>query len=341
MRRLEAALRRARPQHLPGLHRIGQPPDRQAPEVPVLEDAADKPPRALRNNHLTRFRKCLQPRRQIGCLPNHVLLLCGAFADQVADDDDAGGNGDANLKRDIMTGAQRSDRFDKRQGAAHSPLGIVFMGLGIAEVGEHAVTHVLGDEATALGDLVVATSMVGADDPPHVLRIMLRGQRCRAHQIAEHHRELPTFCSVRAGLLRCGRRAGQRSSIFFVRIPRAESCDRIEHLSAVPDGRDAEVLQVLCGQAWEDRTVDLVLAECSLILCKAQAPQPARDIHLWLPQRVGPHSATLAQATCHRPCRERASEGRYCFRAAVATVIPEGPTPWIWTIVSRLSVQAK
>ena len=47
----------------------------------------------------------------------------------------------------------------------------------------------------------------------------------------------------------------------------------------MPNGRDAKLLQVLRRQAREDRLVDLVLAECRLVLPEAQAPQPDHDVH--------------------------------------------------------------
>ena len=51
---------------------------------------------------------------------------------------------------------QSTDRFDERQPGAYRPLGIVLMRLWITEIDEHAISHVLGDEAVkpahGLGD---------------------------------------------------------------------------------------------------------------------------------------------------------------------------------------------
>ena len=47
----------------------------------------------------------------------------------------------------------------------------------------------------------------------------------------------------------------------------------------MPESRDAKLLQVLLRQAREDPFVNLVLAERSLILSKAKAPQPDHDVH--------------------------------------------------------------
>ena len=42
----------------------------------------------------------------------------------------------------------------------------------------------------------------------------------------------------------------------------------------MPDKANAQILQVLRRQAWQDLLVDRIVAECSLILCEAEAPQP-------------------------------------------------------------------
>ena len=47
----------------------------------------------------------------------------------------------------------------------------------------------------------------------------------------------------------------------------------------MPECRDAKLVQVLRRQAPQDRFVNLVLAERSLILSKAKAPQPYHYVH--------------------------------------------------------------
>ena len=49
--------------------------------------------------------------------------------------------------------------------------------------------------------------------------------------------------------------------------------------TAMPDDADAKLLQVLRRQARKNRLVNLVLAERSLILSEAKAPQPDHDVH--------------------------------------------------------------
>lgn len=47
----------------------------------------------------------------------------------------------------------------------------------------------------------------------------------------------------------------------------------------MPDKADAQILQVLRRQAWQDPLVDRIVAECSLVLFKAEAPQPTSEVH--------------------------------------------------------------
>ena len=47
----------------------------------------------------------------------------------------------------------------------------------------------------------------------------------------------------------------------------------------MPDDSDAQILQVFRRQVRHDRLVDAVLAEHSLVLSEAQAPQPDHDVH--------------------------------------------------------------
>ena len=59
----------------------------------------------------------------------------------------------------------------------------------------------------------------------------------------------------------------------------AQSGDGVEQLTAMPDKSDTKVLQVLRRQVRQDRVVDLILAECRLILFEAKPPQPTSDVH--------------------------------------------------------------
>ena len=89
--------------------------------------------------------------------------------------------------------------LDDGQPGLHGALGVVFVRLRIAEIGEHAVAHVFGDEAAVGCDQRRAAFVIGPDDRPHVLGIEPRRHRGRADEIAEHHRQLPALGRVGAG----------------------------------------------------------------------------------------------------------------------------------------------
>src|ERR1700739_321755 len=52
-----------------------------------------------------------------------------------------------------------------------------------------------------------------------------------------------------------------------------------EQLATTPDKSDAKLLQVLRRQPRQDAVVDLIIAECCLILFEAKPPQPTSEIH--------------------------------------------------------------
>jgi hypothetical protein len=51
----------------------------------------------------------------------------------------------------------------------------------------------------------------------------------------------------------------------------------------MPYGRDPNLFQGLVGQPRKNRLVYLILAECRLVLPKAQAPQPDHNVHFGHP----------------------------------------------------------
>jgi DNA-binding response OmpR family regulator len=59
----------------------------------------------------------------------------------------------------------------------------------------------------------------------------------------------------------------------------AQEGDGIEQLPAVTNTPDAEVLQVFCRQARQDRIVDMVLPEGGLVLFETEVPQPSPEVH--------------------------------------------------------------
>ena len=86
----------------------------------------------------------MQPRREVWRLAHHRLLLSRTRPDQVADHDDPCRNPDTGLQRSVRL--EPGYRRDQLQPRPHCPLGVVLMGLRIAEVHEDTVAHVFRDE---------------------------------------------------------------------------------------------------------------------------------------------------------------------------------------------------
>ena len=164
--RLEPALGGARAQHLPRRHILGEALERDGAEIAILEQAADQPPCARCNHHGARLGQRLEASGKVGRLADDRLLLGRARADEVADHDEPGRDPDAHLQGDAGGGVELRHRLDQGKPGADRALGIMLVGLRIAEIGEHAVAHVLGDEAAVALDQLRAAAVIGADDRP-------------------------------------------------------------------------------------------------------------------------------------------------------------------------------
>src|SRR5215831_20687475 len=80
--------------------------------------------------------------------------------------------------------------------------------------------------------------------------------------------------------------------------------DRVEHLTAVADQFDAEVLKILGRQRQQHRSVNRVGTESPFVFFKPQLLEPCRDIHpqpsrrMWhfAPGTAPPHSSSISLA---------------------------------------------
>jgi hypothetical protein len=95
--RLEAALGAAAAHHPRRHHRRVQALQLDRTKVRVLEETAGQPPCARRDHHGIGLGQRLQPRREVRRFANQRLFLRGTFADQIADDNEAGGDADPQL----------------------------------------------------------------------------------------------------------------------------------------------------------------------------------------------------------------------------------------------------
>ena len=82
-------------------------------EVDRFEQPGGEPPRAFRHDDAVGLGEGLQPGGEIGRLADDGLLLRGAFADEIADHDEAGGDPDARRERIAARRCQPDERRDR------------------------------------------------------------------------------------------------------------------------------------------------------------------------------------------------------------------------------------
>ena len=179
-------------QYLPGRHRPGDALDLDGAEIAVLEEIADQPARARGDDDRARLGQGLQPGGEVRRFADDRLLLRRAFADQIADDHQPGGDPDARLQLDGFD-IEATDGVDHAQPRPDRPLGIVLMRPRVAEIDQDAVAHVLRDKAVEPPDDFGDGAVISGDDLAQILGIEPRRERGRPDQIAEHHRQLPAL----------------------------------------------------------------------------------------------------------------------------------------------------
>ena len=69
------------------------------------------------------------------------------------------------------------DRFDEGQSGPDRALRIVLVGLGVAEIDEHPVAHVFGNEAVEPSDCLRDAFMIGADHGTQIFGVELGRER--------------------------------------------------------------------------------------------------------------------------------------------------------------------
>ena len=140
-----------------------------APEIAVVEKIANQPPRAFCDQHRVRRRHFLQAGCEVRRLADNPALLRLARADQIADDDEAGGDADPARQARGAT-LKPADAVDQRQAGPYRLLGIMFMRLRIAEIGKDAVSHIFGDIAPKPSDDFGHGGSITRRAPPAYLR---------------------------------------------------------------------------------------------------------------------------------------------------------------------------
>jgi hypothetical protein len=236
VQRLEAALHGSRPQRRKDPHPPRDALEIYRPEVVKLEQIAEQLSRTLGDDDHVRLGDALQACRKVGGLADDAALLRLPGPDEIADHDQAGCNSDAHPEQ--FFAAQLAHRFGERQPGPDSPLGIVLVRLWIAEIHQHPVAHVLGDETVEPGDRLGDALVIGADYGTQIFGIELCRERRRADEVGEHDGELATLRIV--PWLLFGRAGGLRHD-----GSGAENLDdRCQHFSPMSE-QDADFLKVL------------------------------------------------------------------------------------------------
>jgi len=178
-------LHRIRPQRGPGLHRPGDALEVPGPKVLQFEEIAEQPSRAIGDHDHVRLGQRLQARRQVRRVADDATFLRLSRSNEVTDHDEPSGDADAHLQRSVGSGLQHRHRLDQPKPGEDGAFGVMLVGLGIAEISQHPVAHILGDETAGLGDLLGAGTVIGTDDLAHILGVQPSREGGRADEIAK------------------------------------------------------------------------------------------------------------------------------------------------------------
>ncbi len=131
----------------------------------------------------------LHPRGDIGRVAEH---LAGRFHDD-RPGLDADARGQFRRAFGDVPGVEVGKRALDRERRAHGALGVVLLRLRIAEERHQPVAELLQHMTAKIGHRRRSLVEIGVDEVAPVLGVQLRGEARRADEIAEHHRDRPTF----------------------------------------------------------------------------------------------------------------------------------------------------
>ena len=264
----EAARRCALAEHLPHPNPGRETLQPALAEVAALEQAAEQAACTRSDDDAVWPCFSLEAGGEIGRFTDHRLFLRRPCADLLAHDDQAGGDSDTYLQGEFVSRPQLSDRRDQTQPRPHSAFCVVLVRLGIAEVGEHAVTQILGYVAGEATNHFGAAPLVSPHDLAQILWVQSPGELGGADKIAEQDCQLPAL-----GLCACGRRCTASLG--------AECSDGLQELLAWAE-RQSKLFEVSLAELGEHFPVNLVVTERRLIAVEPEVPQPGHDVHVHL-----------------------------------------------------------
>jgi hypothetical protein len=152
-----------------------------------------------------RIQSCqaLEARRQVGRLSQGQLFVSHATTHLSHDHltrMDAKTDSQSDTSHLLQARIQHAHRLDNFQSSVHGAQGVVFVGLGIAEIDQETIPKVLGNVPIKALHYLSARLLVGAYHLTQVFRVEPAGQGRGIRQIAEHHRQLPTLSRERLDL---------------------------------------------------------------------------------------------------------------------------------------------
>ena len=177
--RFESALDSARAQHLPRRYVPSEALEGRGSEIAIVEQPSCQARCGSGDNDGTRFGQGLEAGGKVRRFPDDRLLLGSTCADEVAAHDEAGRDPDARLEGRTSGSSGLRNRLDRIEPGANCALSIMFMRVGVTEIGENAIAHVLGDEATVALDQFGAAAVMGSNDASQVLGIEPTGRSSR------------------------------------------------------------------------------------------------------------------------------------------------------------------
>ncbi|KQT16272.1 hypothetical protein ASG57_31885 [Bradyrhizobium sp. Leaf396] len=175
MQRFEATLNGVHTFHGPGMNRAGEALEVLCTEARQLKEITEQPPGGVGDNDYSRLGDRLQSSRKVRRLADDTAFLRLSRPDKVANDDESRPDPDTHFQPPRRRCMEFCDGANQGKSRLHSMLGIMFVGLRVAEIHENAVAHIFGDETAMSFDDCSAGPVVCTDDLPQVLRIELRG----------------------------------------------------------------------------------------------------------------------------------------------------------------------
>jgi hypothetical protein len=140
--------------------------------------------------------------------------------------------------------------------------------LGIPEINEHPVAHVLGYEAVEPSDRLRDALVIRADYRTQILWVELGRERGRADEVGEHHGQLAPLCVILSSRLGWHGSRGCRCGKLL---------DSSKHYPPMSE-QHTDVFEVLIGQMAECCKTNAVFSKTLGVIGHAELLEPVRNL---------------------------------------------------------------